>query len=388
MQRSATQPHGSPTTYSGRNTRRGQAASRAAGVAVAWAAFGWASPAAATPATVIACGVKSATSYDIIRNGVPVSTGASTVVGLLDFAMDVSTGTLVAIAPIGDLAPPTPPLFTSVATSEPGCATATWIASGDPTVIGYLVAYGSYSVAGGEASNYDYVVEVGATSSVEVCLLPLGTHYFALRAKNVGGMLSGYSAERSVDIIIVSVLISRFDAHAESDGVHLAWRVDADEIVRGYRVYRGAASDGQRVLNDDLLPGDATVFVDATALPGVAYTYMLAAVKENGDEVLSMPIVVTTAPLTLNLEPNVPNPFNPSTRIAFTLPEAERAILRVYDVRGSHVATVLDRRLSAGRHDVEWDGVDDSGTPVASGTYFYSLAAGKRTVSRKMVLVK
>jgi hypothetical protein len=322
-----------------------------------------------------------------MSNGVPVATGASTVVGLLNFAMDVSTGTLVSIAP-SNLAPPTPPLFAALDPSQPGCATASWVPSGDPTVIGYVVAYGSQSVAGGSATNYDFSVEVGATSSLDVCQLELGTHYFAVRAKNVAGMLSGYSAERSVDILIVTVLISRFDARAASDGVHLAWRVDADEIVRGYRVYRSAADDVQRVLTDELLPASTTTFVDATARPGVAYTYMLAAVKENGGEVLSIPIVVTTAPLSFELEPNAPNPFNPSTRIAFTLPDAERAVIRVYDVRGSHVATVLDSRLNAGRHHVQWDGVDDAGTPVASGTYFYSLAAGKRTVSRKMVLLK
>jgi hypothetical protein len=301
--------------------------------------------------------------------------------------MDVSTGTLVSIAPI-DLAPPTPPFFTSLDTNQPGCATASWIPSGDPMVIGYVVAYGGHSVAGGGASNYDYSVEVGSTDSLDVCLLPPGTHYFAVRAKNIGGMLSAYSAERSVVIVVVSVLISRFDARAESDGVHLAWRVDADEIVRGYRVYRSAADDAQRVLNDALLAPGATSFVDATAKPGLAYTYMLAAVKENGDEVLSVPIVVITTPLAFELEPNAPNPFNPSTRIAFTLPEAERAVVRVYDVRGAHVATVLDSRLNPGRHHVQWNGVDDTGTPVASGTYFYTLVAGKRTVSRKMVLVK
>jgi len=216
----------------------------------------------------------------------------------------------------------------------------------------------------------------------------MGTYYFAVRAKNVAGMLSGYSAERSVTIVVVSVLITRFDARGESDGVHLAWRVEADEVIRGYRVYRGAAGEGQRILNDPLLPGDARSFVDATAQPGVAYTYLLAAVKENGDEVLSIPVVATMAPLTLELEPNVPNPFNPRTRIGFTLPESERATLRVYDVRGAHVATVLDSRLGPGRHHVDWNGVDDAGTSVASGTYFYTLAAGKQTVSRKMVLVK
>jgi hypothetical protein len=124
--------------------------------------------------------------------------------------MDVSTGTLVSIAPI-DLAPPTPPLFNSLDSGQPGCATASWVPSGDPTVIGYVVAYGSSSVAGGGASNYDYSVEVGSTTTLDVCLLPLGTHYFAVRAKNIGGMLSAYSAERSVVIVVVSDDL-RYDA--------------------------------------------------------------------------------------------------------------------------------------------------------------------------------
>ncbi len=358
----------------------------ATAVVLSWAVLGCPRPACAVDTTVLMCGVRPATSYDVIRNGVPVSTAASTALGSLAFMVDAPS--LVAVAPLGDLAPPPPPLFTSVETGQPGCATASWIPSGDPTVIGYVVAYGSQSVAGGEASNYENMIEVGATGSADVCFLPLGRQYFAVRAKNIGGLLSAYSAERSVDIIVVSVLISRFDARPHPDGVHLAWRVEADEIVLGYRVYRSAAGDGQRVLNDALLPGDATSFVDATARPGVSYTYMLAAVRENGEEVLSIPAVVTTAPLSFDLEPNVPNPFNPTTRIGFTLPEAERAILRVYDVRGAHVATVLDTPLGAGRHHVEWNGVDESGTPVASGTYFYTLAAGKRTVARKMVLVK
>jgi hypothetical protein len=345
-------------------------------------------PAGAVTATVLMGGVKPATSYDIIRDGVPITTGASTEHGSLAFAMDITSGTLVAIAPLGDLAPPAPPLFTSLDTEEPGCATAQWIPSGDPIVIGYIVAYGRQSVAGGDAPDYDNMIEVGAVSSLDVCSLPLGMHYFALRAKNIGGMLSGYSSELSVEIIVVSVLISHFSAKPASDGVHLSWRVEADEVVRGFRVFRSSAADLQRELTNELLPPDVTSFVDMTAEPGVAYTYMVAAVKENGDQVQSIPIIVATAPLSFDLLPNVPNPFNPSTRIAFTLPEAERAVVRVYDVRGARVATLLDSRLGAGRHEVDWNGVDDGGTRVASGTYFYTLAAGKRTESRKMVLVK
>ncbi len=344
-------------------------------------------PVLGADALVLVCGTKSATSYDIIRNGVPVTTGASTVLGSLLFAMDVSTGTLVSVAPIGDLAPPAPPLFSSVETTTPGCATASWVASGDPTVVGYVVAYGRQSVAGGGATNYEHTMDVPAVASADVCFLEKGIHYFAVRSRNVAGMLSGYSSERSVEILVVTVLISRFDARAQPDGVHLSWRVEADEVVRGYRVYRSSAGDQQRVVADEL-PGHADSFIDVTARPGIAYTYVLAAIKANGEEVISIPAIASMMPLTLELEPNVPNPFNPTTQIGFTLPEAESAILRIYDVRGAHVSTVLDARLEPGRHHVEWNGLDDTGNPVASGTYFYTLAAGKQKVSRKMVLVK
>ena len=385
MQRSVTHVSFVSCSHTKRRRRRTTAGTAVMLAAFTAHAFAW--PVAATPATVIMCGVTPATSYDVTNNGVPVATGASTVFGLLQFAMDVSTGTLVSIAP-SDPAPPTPPQFTALDASQPGCATAAWVPSSDPGVVGYVVAYGTQSVARGDASNYDFSVTVGTASSKEVCELPAGTHYFAVRAKNLGGMLSGYSAERSVEILVSSILISRFDGREQADGVHLAWQVEAHETVQGYRVYRSAADDVQRLLNDDLLPAEETTFVDATVRPGVAYTYLLAAVMENGDEVLSMPIVVATAPLSFNLEPNAPNPFNPSTRIAFTLTESERAVVRVYDVLGAHVATVLDSRLTAGRHHVTWDGANDAGAPVASGTYFYTLAAGDRKAARKMVLLK
>jgi len=263
--------------------------------------------------TVLTCGVEPATSFDITRNGVPVTSGASTALGLLAFAMDTISGTLVAIAPLGNLAPPTPPLFTSLEATEPGCAVAAWMPSGDPTVVGYVVDYGTQSVDGGGASEYQHSMEVAAAGSASVCFLPMGTNYVAVRAKNLAGMLSAYSEERSVLIVHVSVLISRFDVRTQPDGVRLEWKIEADEIVRGFRVYRSAAGELQKVLTD--LPAGATGFVDTEAQPGVAYTYVLAAVKESGDEVRSIPVVVAIAPLSFELERKFPNPFNPQTRI-------------------------------------------------------------------------
>jgi hypothetical protein len=88
------------------------------------------------------------------------------------------------------------------------------------------------------------------------------------------------------------------------------------------------------------------------------------------------------------LEQNHPNPFNPGTTIRFTLPEKALATIRVYDVSGRLVETVLARELPPGPHRVVWDGKNRNGDSVASGVYFYSLVAGRHTATRKMVLLR
>lgn len=85
---------------------------------------------------------------------------------------------------------------------------------------------------------------------------------------------------------------------------------------------------------------------------------------------------------------NYPNPFNPLTTVAFTLDRDAQAKLRVYDVRGRLVRRLLDSYLSAGPRSVTWDGKDDSGRLVASGTYFLRLEAGGAFLSRTVSLLK
>jgi hypothetical protein len=287
-----------------------------------------------------------------------------------------------------DLQPPVPPLFASLESNAPGCATASWFPSGDPSVVGYVVSFGTASVANGAASQYGQSVEVGAGSLHTECALPPATYYFAVRARDANGVMSAYSMERPVTIQTVAVLISMFEASVAEEGVRLVWRVEADEVVEGYRVYRSESSAPERILTDELLPAAATSFVDADARSATSYSYVLAAVKEDGAEVRSVPASVTTPALDVALGQNYPNPFNPSTQIPFTLDAAGRVLVRVFDVRGALVATVHDGTLGEGRHAVAWSGRDDLGQPVASGIYLYSLTTGKRTMSRKMVMLK
>lgn len=83
-----------------------------------------------------------------------------------------------------------------------------------------------------------------------------------------------------------------------------------------------------------------------------------------------------------------PNPFNPRTELSFRLAEEQRAQLRVYDLRGRVVATVLDEVRPAGEHTLTWDGVDDGGRRVASGSYVVELRAGAKRGVQRLTLLK
>ena len=95
------------------------------------------------------------------------------------------------------------------------------------------------------------------------------------------------------------------------------------------------------------------------------------------------------------LEQNYPNPFNPSTTIKYTIPnvtlsgvEGSRVKLKVYDVLGNEVATLVDEFKSAGIYEVEFNGHSDEGRNLSSGIYFYRLEAGLFVETRKMIYLK
>jgi hypothetical protein len=94
-------------------------------------------------------------------------------------------------------------------------------------------------------------------------------------------------------------------------------------------------------------------------------------------------ILAGVEPRPFELGPSYPNPFRPATTIAFSLNEAAAVRLEVYDVRGAHVETLVDRNLTAGAHRVPWVA---GGRP--SGVYFYSLQVGDEKATRKMALLR
>ncbi|MEO8447315.1 MAG: DUF4331 family protein, partial [bacterium] len=106
-------------------------------------------------------------------------------------------------------------------------------------------------------------------------------------------------------------------------------------------------------------------------------------------------VVVAISDFGQNVEPksygllqNYPNPFNPSTQIRYNLTKTDNVVLRIYDILGKEVKTLVSEKLSPGEKSVVWDGLDNSGKAVASGTYFVKLETSSGVDSKKLTLLK
>ncbi len=98
--------------------------------------------------------------------------------------------------------------------------------------------------------------------------------------------------------------------------------------------------------------------------------------------------VEDATPTSFALTGNYPNPFNPSTHIAFTISASGMVHLSVYDVTGRKVRDMFSATLSTGAHEMVWDGRDESGAAVSSGTYIARLKMGNFAQSHRMTLMK
>jgi hypothetical protein len=93
-------------------------------------------------------------------------------------------------------------------------------------------------------------------------------------------------------------------------------------------------------------------------------------------------------PTVYALKQNTPNPFNPSTRVAYSLPDASHVRLAIFNVLGQHVVDLVNGNQEAGEYEIVWDGKDKVGSQVASGVYFYKISAGNFSETKKMMLLK
>jgi len=190
-------------------------------------------------------------------------------------------------------------------------------------------------------------------------------------------------------------------------GVALTFHQSVERgFTQRYSVYRdGTLLTAMSIIGEDI----RTSFEDTTPLLTGTYQYAVTAIysgdlyPENpqgnnwvesepalSNEIDYNPLVETDLikPGTTALKGNYPNPFNPSTTIAFSVANKGRVCIDVFNLKGQRVKTLVNNEYTAGSHIVVWNGVADNGKPVGSGVYFYRMTAGGYTSTQKMLLLK
>ncbi len=122
------------------------------------------------------------------------------------------------------------------------------------------------------------------------------------------------------------------------------------------------------------------------ALPGSSAAYS-GVVFVGGSGLVPVPDI-PVLPNRMHLANAVPNPFNPRTVIRFELPRAGHAELAIFDLKGRRVTTLVDGQMTAGNHEVTWQGRDRDGRGIPSGVYLSRLVVGDEVRTRKLVLAQ
>ena len=195
------------------------------------------------------------------------------------------------------------------------------------------------------------------------------------------------------NISIIPVELTSFTASVIGSEVELLWQTATETNNSGFDIER--KSENSEFSKIGFVPGFGTTtetksysFTDAGLQPGV-YTYRLKQVDFNGTFEYSDEVnVQVTAPATFSLDQNYPNPFNPSTKISFSLADDANVNLKVYDVLGNEITTLVSKQLPAGTHSFDFNA-----TNINSGVYFYRIEAtglnGKNfSDMKKMMLIK
>ncbi len=188
--------------------------------------------------------------------------------------------------------------------------------------------------------------------------------------------------------VVVPVELTSFTANTNGDDVTLNWTTATEINNHGFEIQRKMQNGEFGSVG--FVEGNGTTtetqnysFIDENLLPG-NYSYRLKQVDFDGTSELSDVIETeVSTPLDYSLSQNYPNPFNPTTTISYSIPNDGHVTLKVYDVLGNEVASLVDEQKQTGKFDVQFNA-----SSLSSGVYYYQLKAGEFTSTKKLVLMK
>jgi hypothetical protein len=224
----------------------------------------------------------------------------------------------------------------------------------------------------------------------------------ATSANNSDGVPRNLTVDFGVtwDVPVVAELASLSGSVTPSGAVLLQWSVVSQTSNLGWEVLRSTDNVTYEQVGE-LVRGAGTSdayltysFTDTDAPQADVLYYVLNQVDLNGTSTRSQVIEVAVAnavvvPTSMALLPNYPNPFNPETTIAFDVSTESVVTLRVFDLTGQVVRTLIaGESFGAGRYESVWDGRSEAGVRAASGVYFYQLSTDGYSALRKMTLLQ
>jgi len=251
----------------------------------------------------------------------------------------------------------------------------------------------------GDPGNYILVGTVGQNQIqyIDDTVLPESTYTYKVFAYNQYGQNSSNTTTIAVP---VPVELISFTSEVDNNNVTLFWQTATEtnnsgfEIERKKSEARSQESEWKRI---EFVEGKGTTtetqvysFIDKNLITG-KYNYRLKQIDFDGTFEYSNVIEVeVTSPSTFSFEQNYPNPFNPSTKISYQLPVSSDVTLKVYDILGKEVVTLVDEYKPAGKYEVEFNALSSFRLVrnLTSGTYFYQLQAGSFIETKKMSLLK
>ena len=223
-----------------------------------------------------------------------------------------------------------------------------------------------------------------------------GVGYARKLNKTSGGIgtidMGAYEYKLNDDLLPVE--LTSFTASANGTVVTLNWKTAAEINNYGFEIERRTVNGEQLTVNSwqkiGFVKGTGTSntpktysYSDATGFTG-SYVYRLKQIDQDGSFKYSQSVEVSiSAPEQFALAQNYPNPFNPTTNISFTLPSKGFVSLKVFDMLGREVATIVSEEMSAGSYSKQWNAAN-----ISSGIYFYRLQAGSFTETKKLVLLR
>jgi hypothetical protein len=226
------------------------------------------------------------------------------------------------------------------------------------------------------------------------CFAISSTNLFAGTGHNdmIGGRGSGVW-KRPLSEMVVPVELIAFTASAHGKEVTLSWTTATELNNQGFEIQRKFGNSNFVTIGSIRGHGTTTspnnyTYVDKLTDAG-KYFYRLQQIDFGGKYEYSQIVEVNWSPFTTyKLEQNYPNPFNPTTTISYAIPLLGGArgglvTLKVYDVLGSEVKTLISKELEAGYHSIDFNASD-----LPSGVYFYQLRAGSFIETKRMLLLK